>query len=284
MWEKLQNIDVRILYLLLVLAIALPLLFPIGLPIAINDSTRGIYDMIEELPEGSYIMVVAAYDPSGQAELYPQNLALVRHCFQKNLRVIGFAQWELGAGLMADALDLAAKEYDKEYGKDYIHLGYKPGGTILIRGMVKDIYESARADMNGTPLEQLPMMKDFQNLTDVSAIVAICAGSPGINEWITYVGTPSQNPGPNNPDGFKHVVLLGEGTNSVSVPGAKSRLQAGLIEGLLEGGRGAAEYELLIDRPGDGVASMDAQSMGHLLIIFFIVLGNIGYLAAGRKK
>lgn len=284
MWEKLQNIDVRILYLLLVLSIALPLLFPIGLPIAINDSTRGIYNMIEELPEGSYIMLVAAYDPSGQAELYPQNLALVRHCFQKNLRVIGFAQWELGAGLMADALDLAAKEYDKEYGKDYIHLGYKPGGTILIRGMVKDIYESARADMNGTPLEQLPMMKDFQNLTDVKAIVAICAGSPGINEWITYVGTPSQNPGPNNPDGFKHVVLLGEGTNSVSVPGAKSRLQAGLIEGLLEGGRGAAEYELLIDRPGDGIAMMDAQSMGHLLIILFIVLGNIGYLVSGRKK
>lgn len=284
MWEKLQNIDVRILYLLLVLAIALPLLFPIGLPVAISDSTRGVYDLIESLPEGSYILLDAAYDPSGEAELYPQNLALARHCFQNNLRVIGFAQWQLGADLMLEALETAAEEYDKEYGKDWIHLGYKPGGTILLRGMIKDIYNSARADMHGTPLEQVPMMKEFQNLTDLNAIVAICAGSPGINEWITYVGTPSQNPGPNNADGFEHTVLIAEGTNSVSVPGAKARLQANLIVGLLEGGRGAAEYEILIDRPGEGVASMDAQSMGHLLIILFIVLGNIGYLATRKKS
>lgn len=284
MWEKLQNIDVRIIYLLLVLAIALPLLFPLGLPIAINESTRGVYDMIESLPEGSYVLLDAAYDPSGQAELYPQNLAVARHCFQKNLRVIGFAQWNLGADLMLEALETAAKEYGKEYGKDWIHLGFKPGGTILLRGMIKDIYKNARADYAGTPLEQLELMKDMENLTDLDAIVAICSGSPGIVEWVTYVGTPSQNPGPNNPDGFDHTVLIAEGTNSVSVPGAKSRLQAGLIEGLLEGGRGAAEYELLIDVPGDGVAMMDAQSMGHLLIILFIVLGNIGYLASGRKR
>ena len=46
----------------------------------------------------------------------------------------------------------------------------------------------------------------------------------------------------------------------------------------------AAQYELLCNNPGKGAALMDAQSMGHLLIIVFIVLGNIGYFVMKDKK
>jgi hypothetical protein len=54
---------------------------------------------------------------------------------------------------------------------------------------------------------------------------------------------------------------------------------------MLVGLRGAAEYETMMESPGIGVASMDAQSIAHLLIIFFIVIANISYFATrGRTQ
>jgi hypothetical protein len=47
---------------------------------------------------------------------------------------------------------------------------------------------------------------------------------------------------------------------------------------------GAAQYEVLVDRPGLGLGGMDAQSISHLVIIALILIGNIAYVAVGRKK
>jgi len=35
--------------------------------------------------------------------------------------------------------------------------------------------------------------------------------------------------------------------------------------------------------PGDAVAGMDAQSLSHVLIIIFIVIGNLAYIAGSKK-
>jgi len=52
---------------------------------------------------------------------------------------------------------------------------------------------------------------------------------------------------------------------------------------MLVGLRGAAEYESMMGSPGIGLASMDAQSIAHLLIVFFIVIANISYLGTQNK-
>jgi len=59
---------------------------------------------------------------------------------------------------------------------------------------------------------------------------------------------------------------------------------AGQIPGFLGGLKGAAEYESLVERPGLGVKGMDAQSMAHLLMLSFIVIGNIGYFISRRHE
>ncbi|MEM2006648.1 MAG: hypothetical protein QW154_03345 [Sulfolobales archaeon] len=46
---------------------------------------------------------------------------------------------------------------------------------------------------------------------------------------------------------------------------------------MLVGQRSAAEYEVLVGRLGLGIASMDAQSTSHMLIVAFIVIGNAMY-------
>ena len=47
---------------------------------------------------------------------------------------------------------------------------------------------------------------------------------------------------------------------------------------------GAAQHEMLVDRPGLGMGGMDAQSIAHLLIIAFIFIGNIAHVAVGQKE
>ncbi len=48
--------------------------------------------------------------------------------------------------------------------------------------------------------------------------------------------------------------------------------------GMMGGLKGAAEYETMIAKPGMGARGMDAQSMAHLLIVCFIILGNVGFV------
>jgi len=64
---------------------------------------------------------------------------------------------------------------------------------------------------------------------------------------------------------------------------------------MLAGMKGAAEYEYAVRKimkdegieklpPAKAVKGMDANSIGHLLIMLFIIIGNLGYFAAKRRK
>jgi hypothetical protein len=60
--------------------------------------------------------------------------------------------------------------------------------------------------------------------------------------------------------------------------------QSGQLAGLLSGLRCAAEYEVRSGHPGRAAAGMDAQSLGHVVIILAICLGNLAYFLNARSK
>ena len=43
-------------------------------------------------------------------------------------------------------------------------------------------------------------------------------------------------------------------------------------------------YEKLTGKKGTGTVGMDAQSIAHVLIVVFVLLGNIGMFVSGRKE
>jgi len=49
------------------------------------------------------------------------------------------------------------------------------------------------------------------------------------------------------------------------------------MHGLVGGLAGAAQYETLINKPGTAIDGMRPQSVAHLVLIFFIIFGNICY-------
>jgi hypothetical protein len=61
-------------------------------------------------------------------------------------------------------------------------------------------------------------------------------------------------------------------------------MNSGQMIGLMSGLRGAAEYEMLLQQPSKGVAAMDALSASHLVMILFIIIGNIGYFVTKSRQ
>jgi hypothetical protein len=96
MFEKIKNLDRRIIYIFILLSVCIPLIKPIGLPINVSDETRKGFEAIDKLPAGSRVIFSADYDPASAAELYPMNVAILKHCFKKHLRVVAMGLWPQG--------------------------------------------------------------------------------------------------------------------------------------------------------------------------------------------
>lgn len=264
--ERLLKIDRRVIFLLIAVCTLAPLLYPVGLAIKVSPEVRGVHDYIEQLPEGSVFLLSLDFDPASKPELYPQAVALLRHAFQKNLRVIGMTLWVSGTGMADEVVSRVARDMGKVNGQDYVFLGWSPGVGSLIITMGQDLYKAFPSDYYNQPTKDLPVLTGVANLKEVAYVVSLAAGTAGIETWYVF-----------GKDKYKFE--LGGGCTGVIAPGLYPLLRSGQINGLIGGLRGAAEYEVLIGQKGRAVAGMDAQSATHFAIIMLVLMCNVLHLA-----
>jgi hypothetical protein len=271
-FEKLQHIDRRIMYLLLALVIAAPLIWQAELPIIVSPAVQGAYDAVEAVPPDQIAVISIVWDSGTVAENRPQTEALMRHMFMRNKKFAVLAFAPQGSKMAYDSGERIAEEMHKEYGVDWVHWGYKPGGSMptTIISMARDIPGTIGKDANGTPISQIPMMKGIKDIHDVG-LIAEMTPSGTLEYWIAYVYGPYRTP-------------LVYGPTAVMAPEGFNPLDAGQIKGMLTGMKGAAEYEKLLGRKDFATRAAGALSTSHVLIILLIVAGNIGYVSAQRRR
>lgn len=271
MFSKLQEIDRRYIFLFIGMAAFVPLIFPLGLPLGVTPSSEDLFNAVDSLKEGSVVILTFDYYPSTLPETQPMSYAALRHLFSKNLRVITLTVIPLGAlSVMEEVVNNVAREYDKEYGVDYVNLGYKYGYVAVMLGMGRRIADIFPRDNYNTKLEDIPLMQEVQNYDDVDFLFAV-ADNATVDYWVSLVNAQFGLP-------------MGAGVTAVMAPKSYSFLQTGQMVGLLGGMKGAAEYEKLSRNPGMATRGMDPQSIIHVVIIIFIVLGNVGYFVGKRQK
>lgn len=277
--KKLSRIDRRVLYLLLTVVVILPLIFPMDVRQHVDQSTLGLFEAIDRIqPNNKAVLISFDYAPDVAAELDPMAVAVLRHCFAKDIRVIGMALSMQGAALGERVFASVAQEYGKKSGTDYVYQGYRLGISVILMSMGENIKKAFPADYYGVPFDSLPMMRNIRNYQDMPVVLSL-AGSGIIGSWIFYAGT-------------RYGANIASGVTAVMAPDNYPYLQTGQLIGQLGGMKGAAEYEQLIVEHGyykkKDMASraMNAISGAHILLIVLIVLGNIAYFASlsDRKK
>lgn len=263
-------IERRIVFLVLALAVALPLIFPLGLKTKGTPLTKKAYDLVDQTPTGSVVILSFDYDPSTVTELQPMAQAILEHAWKKGHKVIATAMWPQGSQMADMAFEnVQAKLGQKEYGRDYINLGYKVGGMVVIQGMGRNFKTVFPKDTSGLNYEDIPLLKTVKSLRDIKYVVSLSAGDPGLKDWVLTAHD-------------KYGVSVAGGTTAVSAPGFLPYVNdQKQLYGLMGGLKAAAEYELLMEYEGPASLNMNPQSVAHVLILVLIAIGNI---KAWRKR
>ncbi len=269
--HRLSQLDRRIIYLIVLICAAVPLVIGARVTLSVSPPVRSLFEAVEALPPGSYVYLAADYDPGSLPELYPMNIAFVEHLFSRDIKIIAASLWAPGPPLSQRVFDDIAPRYGRVYGEDYVNLGFKEGREAVMVSVAEDLKAAFPEDYFGTPYGEIPMLQGIENLTDARLIVNISAGYPGIKEWVQQVAT-------------RFGVPVGGGVTAVSGPEMYPYIQSGQLVGLLAGMKGAAEYEQLLEKPGLGLAGMAAQSSVHVAVIVFIVLANVFYFIGRRRR
>jgi hypothetical protein len=269
-YDRMMSIDRRIIFLSVALAVAIPLLRPLGFPVQVSEEVKRFHRELEPLDEGDIILLSFDYEGDVMAELNPMSEAVLKHIFPKGVRVVALTTYAGGTGIAETILNEAAEEYGKTYGEDYVFLGYNPdwSGTILRLG--ESFAGTYPTDQYGKPVGEIPLMQDVQNYDDIEMVVSI-AGSALSEYWAIWAGG-------------RYGVKVISGNTAIQAILIYPYYHAGQICGFLGGLKGAAEYERLIKRPGMGIRGMDAQSITHALMLVFILIGNMGYFLMRRAR
>ena len=265
------KIDRRWIFLFMFIGVAIPLMIPFGFKIEVTPNVKMAYDLINSANPGDRILLSFDYDPASKPEIQPAAEAIIRHALEKDLRVVCVALWPMGVSLANEIYEKEKNNLD--YGINYINLGYTAGGLVAIQSMGRNFLEVFPTDANGDSVSNFEIMRGIRNFSDFSLVASFSAGTPGMKEWIMVAGDNYSLP------------VTGS-TTAVSTPGFlpyinEQRQLIGLIGGL----KAAAEYEMLINAPGTATSGMDAQSVAHLIIIVFIIIGNVSwYLSKTKTK
>ena len=285
MYEFLKNLDRRWIFMLMLLAVAIPILFELTFPEKPTGLAQAVFDEIEALDPGDKVLMAWDFDPASEGELGPMATAFTYHCATKGLKLYYMSLWPVGPQMVDDNIANVIKTDfpDLVYGVDYVNLGYKSGNEAVIKVIITDIRGLYTTDAKGTSIRDIPMMQGIENIQQMGLIINISAGYAGTTEWVLFAVTPY-------PD-----IRLVAGVTGVQAPLLYPYIPEQL-PGLLGAIKGAAEYEKLVmdayggDIPPErknkylkGKLRMGPQLIAHVLIIVLIIVANLVYFTGKRR-
>ncbi|MBD3234144.1 MAG: hypothetical protein GF315_10525 [candidate division Zixibacteria bacterium] len=283
-YDNMIDIDRRWIYLVLALAVMIPAIIPFTVPVAVTPEVNDIFQFVDTLEAGDYMFLGIDYDPSSMAELHPMCRAIMAHCFSKDINLIMCSLSQNGQGMAEQIIDEISARYNKKSGEDYCFLGYKPYFALVILTMGLNFRVTYPNDVYGVSLDEMPVMDGIRNYNDCAGVIGFESGNIA-DAWIAYANGRYDTP-----------VALG--VTGVMAANYYPYLQTGQLFGLMPGMKGAAEYETLFKQrlerlpekdPSEDermVAreSMAYQTTSHIVILFFIIISNIGFFLSRKHE
>jgi hypothetical protein len=233
---------------------------------------QGAFDAIDALPEGSKVFwCMLATEEFDMFSYYCEKMTIppvIKHLIEKKVKLVTYGG--LGPLVnMHDKLMALGVGYDDisefpGYGTTLVDLGILPGGpgTAQISALSKGFDTLTKEDMFGTPLDEIPLMQEFQSARDADMII-------GINwltgEWRAYT----------DPATTKYVIMYPAATNILQ---SSYVVPAGLVDGAIAGLKQAGQYEQLTGYVLGAADLMLAETLVSVFIVAGMILGNALWL------
>jgi hypothetical protein len=294
LFQILLAIDRRIIFLIILLALSIPIFLHMSINIDVTKEVRTFYNAMEALPAGSRVLVSCDYDPGVEPEMQPMAETGFRQLIKNHTRFVIMGLWPQGpmqANKALYTINEAKGRYIIEngdslvvgrdiivvgtdtirYGRDFINLGYQSGNELVIQRMGTSIRAAFPLDARyGRPLDSYPIMSGLNKLSDLDFIYNLSAGYPGTVEWVQFAV-----------DRFH--VPCGAGNTAVQAPQVYPYLDTGQLTGLMGGMKGGAEYEKLTGFKAKATMAMVSQTAAHIFVVLFIIIGNVAYFMTRGK-
>ncbi|HOT78202.1 MAG TPA: hypothetical protein PK467_20605 [Candidatus Wallbacteria bacterium] len=280
-----KNLDRRIIFLFIAIAVVVTLINPMYLDINISKNARTFVNVLNGINENDSVIVSFDYAASGEPELKPMAYGILYKLFQRKAKVIIMGFWDQGPGLADKTVKEVIAQFERDnpdrkivYGKDYINIGYKAGGFTIIINMSKSIKEIFTTDNGGEPINSFDIMKDVNKLSDIKMVFALTGGNYGLLDiWLPFARQ-------------QYNVPVAGGCTSVSAPQFYQYMNSGQLSALLDGFKTAAELLKAIEYTDQATKQTktllsdeiykiaDVQSIVHVIIMVFIIIANATYL------
>jgi len=277
-YKSFSNINTKLIYILIFVLTLTPILWPIGMPIAVTPDTQGFYDELTKLGPGDIVlfnwqipfdaymelksgvhvanqMIIESGAKSVHVFSSPEGPAVFR-------KVFGDPETS-EEGVITSILN--ANDYTE--GEDYLVLGYLMINEASVGSLARRFQEFVTNDWKGNSIDGT-FLDAIEDGGDFALIVDFTQGNltdAVMRHFALDFGTP-----------------MIVGSVGVSVPQFKIYVDTGRLKAVLGSTRGGAELEFIAGVSGPGIAAMDAFSVVHYFYILILILGNIGYLGWER--
>ncbi len=260
------------IYILMFVAVIVPLLRPIGLPLRVGAQTRKVFDLLTRLRPGDVVNVSFDFQAPGLPELGPQLDVILPSFLERGIGVVAVAFHEEGV-VYADTFVKKMINKGAKYGKDVLNLGFIPGGESALAAYAENVIGAAPRDYQGKPTAEYPIMKGINKITDFTMVIEMTSAPAGGIEVSGYVRQVVAGHGAN----------LLVGSTALIVPRNMPYVESGQIKGIIAGLRGAAELETLFQKRGQATSLMDAQSLANVVVLVLMIAGNAFYFLSRRS-
>ncbi len=275
-----MRIDRRVIYLLVILSLSLPLIYGYTLRPARMQAADKAFSLIDSLKveEGQIAFVALDFGANTKAENFPQAEVMVEHLMRRRIPIAFFSLYVLAEPFLVSIPEGVANRLMQEnpgqkweYGKDWVNLGYNPGGFLIVQAIPKseNLIELFKRDARGNNLADLPAFQKVRTLKDIKFLGEVTGLMGMFDNYVQFFQSGGYRP------------LFVHGCTSITIPEAYIYMDSGQLDGLFEGIAGAAWYSdrLKQEFPNRKIDTSALINTGlgvaHLVIIALVLLGNL---------
>lgn len=272
--SKFYTLNPRWLYLAVTIVLVIPLLVTIPMPANVaSRGPRGLYDMAGACPSNKVVLIDSSWDLGSKPECMSMLACVTEDLCRRKVKFVVFSTSLYAPTFVTEVVQPIVRDAGYVYGRDWVNLGFiqPPAGNmgVLIDALCRDVHGTRPTDINGTPLNDLPLMRAVTTAKDIHLVYAINYCPP--LEWMSFGKA-------------QYGLPIAFGAAAMMAPYYYVYLDSNQLCGLLTGNRGAYEYESLSGHRGMGSKVMMSFAFGHGFIILAALFGNIGYLAYARLR